>query len=266
MCKKIVAVTLGAILAVYVLSHTRVGSYATTAFKQLREDAGNQVSVEFEIQRLKNEVAKLDPDININRKSVAQEKVALDTLHEEVQGLQTKLDEHKGEIRRVSAELKNGARSVSFSGQEYTATQATDKLDSMVDSAERFERTVASKKRTLDARERMYEASKKNLLAMRDEKAKLEEQIAELEATYREVQLQQTQSKHQFDCTRLAEIKKSLEGLKTRIKVEKTELELAGELGVSKPSTPEEKAKNNAEVLRRADRLLNGETSKLAEK
>jgi chromosome segregation ATPase len=252
MLKKVAAVTLGAIVAIYVLSHTTAGSYVSTAWKQMRREAGQQVSVQFELERLKGEVGRLEPDINRNRSLVAQEKVAVDNLRDEIKNLQAKLDQSKADIRRVSTELKNGATAVTFDGRDLSADRATSRLDAMIDSAERSERVIASKNRVLASREKKLEANMKNLFAMRDEKTKLEEQISELEAAYSEIQLQQTQCKHQFDDSRMANIKQSLENLRNRVKVEKAEVDLQNDLGGSTI----EKPKANGDVLRRADRLL----------
>jgi len=254
MLRKVLAATLVLLIAGYAVGKTEVGSYLRTAWREFREDAHKQVSIEFEIKNLRDKLNELEPDIKRAREAVAQEKVEVDNLREDVNYLQARFDQQKADIRHVSTELKNGATTISLAKQELPADRATERLDQLIDSAERGERTLASKKRILTAREKMLETSMKNLFAMRDEKGKLEEQLTELEAAYREVQLQQTQSKYQFDDTRLAKIKKSMESLKNRVKVQKADLDLANQMG----GTNEEKGKNKGDVLNRADRLLNG--------
>jgi len=254
MMKKVGAVILGVVAAMWVLNCTRVGSYTCTAWKQLREEASKQVSVEFELKRLKNEVAQLEPDINKNRSIVAEEIVAVEKLREDVDGARTKLVKQKDEMRRIVAELKSGTEKIVYNGREFSADRVRERLDQDVDSAARAEKALKSKERVLEARERILEANKKKLQAMREEKDKLTEQIAVLEAEYKEVQVRQTQSRVQIDDSRLAEIKKSLEGLRTRVKVEKTELDLA-----NNTDGGEEKAKTNTEVVRKAEQFLQGD-------
>jgi len=254
MMKKVGAVILGVVAAMWVVNCTRVGSYTCTAWKQLRDEASKQVSVEFEIKRLKNEVAQLEPDINRNRSIVAEEIVAVERLREDLDQGHAKLAKQKEEIRRIVSELKSGAEKIVYNGREFSADRVRERLDQDVDSASRCEKALKSKERVLDARERILEANKKKLQAMRDEKDKLTEQIALLEAEYKEVQVRQTQSRVQIDDSRLADIKKSLDGLRSRVRVEKVELDLA-----NNTDGGEEKAKSNTEVVRKAEQFLQGD-------
>jgi hypothetical protein len=256
MCKKVGILVLGLIVAFGFLRFTRMGSYTCTALKQLRIDAEKHVSVEFEIKRLKNEVANLDPDINKNRSIVAEQIVGVEKLREEVDGSKKKLAQQKEQIGRVVAELKSGATSIVYNNREQPADRVREQLDKDVDHARSFEKALKSKERLLEARERMMENNKKKLQAMIDAKSELQTQIAQLEADYQEVQLRATESRVQFDDSRLADIKQSLDKLRDRVKIEKVTQDLVGDLAA--PTA--EKSKTSSEVVRKAEQFLNGDT------
>jgi chromosome segregation ATPase len=249
MLKKAGVVMAGVVAALTLLSFTKYSSYTCTAWKSIRDEASKQVSIEFEIRRLKTEVAQLDPDINRNRTIVAEEIVAVDKLRNEVDGARKKLTQLKEQVGRVAAELKAGAASVVYDGQDVTASRAKEKLDRDVNNGQAFESALKSKERQLDARERLLTTSKKKLQAMADAKSELLAQIAQLEADYQEVQLQATQSRVQFDDSRLADIKRSLDDLRDRVKVQKVKQDLEG----GDTTATEDKTKTGTEVIRRAE-------------
>jgi chromosome segregation ATPase len=260
MLKKAGVVMAGVIAALVALSvTTKFGSYTCTAWKQIRDEASKQVSIDFEIKRLKSEVGQLDPDINRNRTIVAEEIVAVEKLRGEVENGRKKLTQLKEQVGRVAKELKDGAATVVYDGQDLTASRARERLDRDVDNGQRFETALKSKERQLDARERMLATSKKKLQAMAEAKAELLAQIAQVEAEYQEILLQGTQSRVQFDDSRLADIKKGLDDLHDRVKVQKVKQDLEGGNAVQ----PDDKTKSSIEVIRRAEQFSQGEDSKV---
>jgi peptidoglycan hydrolase CwlO-like protein len=229
MCKKAVYVALGVVAVLAVLSYTKLGSYAGTAWGKIRHSASNQVPIEFEIDRLKNEVAQLIPDMKKNRSQVAEEMVAIDNLKEEIAATRTRLDEQKVVLMKLSKDVDSGETMFIYNGVTYKRERILEKLSRDFDSFKRAEAELASKQQLLEAKERALDAAKQQLAAMRDQKHDLEVQIAQLEAEVKTVRLAQTKCKFQVDDSRLAEIKKSLSELRTRLKAEKYASEMEGE-------------------------------------
>jgi len=229
MFKKLAIGTLIAVAAVTVLSYTKLGSYASTAWTKARVSAKKQVPIEFEIDRLKNEVAQLIPDMKRNRSLIAEEMVAVDNLKEEIATTRTKLDSQKTVLLKLSKDVEGGEQTFVINHQSYPRARVIEKLSRDLESFKRCEAELKSREQMLEAKERSLDAARQQLVTMRDQKQELEVQIAQLEADLKTVRLAQTRCKFQVDDSRLTEIKRSLADLKTRLKVEKTAAELEGE-------------------------------------
>jgi chromosome segregation ATPase len=255
MLKKIAAVTLGAIVAIYAVSHTKWGRYVSTACQQACKEAEDKVPVDVQISSLKAEIARLDRDVDGNRTIVARQIVDVEKMSKEVEELTAKLNQREESNARLAKALAGGATSVSFNEQTLTAKEATDKLDEGVDAATRTRSMLRSKERLVSVNKRILDANRQKLNALASEKSKLMEQVLVLEAEYRELQARQTESTIQVDDSRTAEIKRSLEKLKDRVKVEQTKQALADEAsGVSA-----DKSKSPESALRKYNDYVKGD-------
>lgn len=229
MLKKVAVVAAGVIAALFMLSHTKVGSYAGTAWGKIRTSAKQQVPVEFEIDRLRHEVVQLVPDMKKNRSIIAEEMVAIENLKEEIAATRVRLEEHKAVLLKLTKDVDSGETTFVYRRRAISRERLAEKLARDLQSYKRAEAELKTREQVLDAKERALDAAKEQLAAMRDQKQDLEVQIAQLEAEMKNVRLAQTRCKFQLDDSRLAEIKRSLADLRNRLKVEKTQAELEGE-------------------------------------
>jgi chromosome segregation ATPase len=257
MIKKATFVALGVIAMVALLSYTKVGSYAGTAWGKFRTTASNQVPIEFEIDRLKNEVAKLIPDMKKNRTLVAEEMVAIDNLKEEIGTTRTKLDEQKAVLLKLTKDVDSGETLFIYNGVSYKRERILEKLARDLDSYKRAETELTSKQQLLEAKERALDAARQQLATIRDQKQELEVQIAQLEAEVKTVRLAQSKCKFQVDDSRLAEIKKSLAELRNRLKTEKYAAEMEGEFA-NDPMVVGPKVRPAGDVTREVREYLEG--------
>lgn len=254
MCKKFAfwaALGLGAFA---VLSLTRVGSYAGTAWSKVKVTAQRQVPVEFEIERLRNEVGQLVPDMKKNRSMVAEEIVAIDNLRQEITFTRSNLDKQKSDLLRMARDVESGETQLVYGGRTYTVERIKDKLAKDLASFKRAETELKAREQMLDAKERSLDTAREQLATLMEQKQELEVAIAQLEAEAKTVKLAQTRSQFTFDDSRLSEIKRSLAELRTRLKVEITELELEGQY--SSDPIKAEKAKPAADVAREVREYL----------
>src|SRR5262245_36339836 len=114
MCKKIGIVALAAVAGWFLLSNTHFGSYARTAFQKMKNGAKQSVPLEFEIERVKNEVAQLVPDMHDHLKAIAVETVAVDNLREEVKVARANLTEQKKKILVLKKDVESGVKMVNY--------------------------------------------------------------------------------------------------------------------------------------------------------
>src|SRR5439155_18715363 len=106
MLKKIGFVALIVVAGFLVLRSTKLGSYAGTAWGKIRAGANNQVPVEFEIDRIRHEVAQLVPDMKKHLSVIAEEMVAIDNLREEITTTRANLESQRQSIAQMTKDLK----------------------------------------------------------------------------------------------------------------------------------------------------------------
>lgn len=253
MLKKIAFATVAVAAGLFLLGQTRVASYGCTAWKKIRQETKKQVPIEFEIERLRHEVTQLVPDMKKNLSVIAEEIVAVQNLREDIDRMRASLDRQREQIRAMKDDLKSGTERVMFNGRLYSASLVREKLAGAVSAAQLADKEVTTKEQVLEAKERALDAAREQLASMRAQKQHLELEVAQLEADLKTVRLAQTRSKVQFDDSRLAHIKASLADLRTRLKVERTELDLAGEFA---DGAPVFKAKTNEQVIKEAEAYL----------
>ena len=82
MFKKIAIASVVVVAGLVLLAKTNLGSYAHTAWKKAKIGVSEQVPLEFEIERVRDEVSKLTPDMDKNFNAIAHEMVAIDNLRD----------------------------------------------------------------------------------------------------------------------------------------------------------------------------------------
>lgn len=229
MIRKLGWVAVAVVGTVVVLNNTKLGSYASTAWSKVRTSASKQVPVEFEIDRIRNQIAQLMPDMKKNVGVIAEEMVAIENLKKNIADTQAKLEERKQGILTMTDGLEKGATFVSLSGKPCSRDKAEEQLTKELASYKRCETELESRKQLLEAKERALDAARQQLSEMHEQKRELEVAVAQLEAEVKTVRLAQTRCKVQIDDSRLAEIKSSLAEIRTKLEVEKKTAELQGE-------------------------------------
>ena len=260
MFKKLLLTALAVVAGLFILNHTRLGSYGQTAWGKIRSTAKQQVPIEFEIERVKQQVTQLVPDMRKHLSTVAEEIVSIDNLREEIQVSKSNLVKQQEAVHGMVDQLKSGTERVTLKGRTWSRARLSEQLAHDVRSCQRLEQEIKSREQLLDHKERALEATKEQLASIRTQRQELEVEIARLEAELKSVRLAQTKSKVQLDDSRLAHIKASLADIRNRLKVElKTqELHSAFADDLSVPAEP--KTKSAADAVREAEAYLNGST------
>src|SRR5713226_6364047 len=127
MFKKIGIAAVVVAVVLFLLNSTMLGSYTGTAWSKIHGSFKKQVPLEFEIERIKHEIAQLVPDMKKNLSSVAEEMVAIDNLKEDIRVTRERLATEKVSIMTMSEDLDKGA-TVVYKGRDYSATRVREKL------------------------------------------------------------------------------------------------------------------------------------------
>lgn len=260
MLKKIAFAVLAVAAGLFLFSHTRLASYGGTAWKKVREATKQQVPLEFEIERIRHEVAQLIPDMQKNLSVLAEEIVAVQNLKEEIDTTRVNLNKQKDRIHALKEDLKRGSERVVYDGRPYSVNRVRELLSRDLTAAQRCEQEIRSKEQLLEAKERALDAAREQLASMRSQKQELEVQVAQLEADVKTVRLAQTRSQFQLNDSRLSHIKGSLADLRSRLKVQQTHAILLGEFA-NDVIPVEKKAKSSEQLISEVETYL-GENPK----
>jgi chromosome segregation ATPase len=262
MFKKIFLAALAIGAGMFILNHTRLGSYGYTAWNKAKKSVKCQVPLEFEIERVREQVKQLVPDMKKNLSQIAEEIVAIENLKEEIKVARVNLAKNKEVVRTMTDDLETGTFPISYNGIKYSRERITERLANDIKSCVRCEEDLKLKEGLLENKERALDMAREQLTSIRSQKEQLELQIAQLEADLKAVRLAQTKSTIQLDDSRLAHIKASLQDIRNRMQVEKVRGDLEGQFS-NDLTIKVEKKKTSEEVIREAKAYLGGETQQV---
>jgi chromosome segregation ATPase len=241
MFKLVKKISFGAIIVaagLMLLSWAGLSSYPATAFSKFRQTLKKEVPPEFEIERLKHLIAQLTPDMKKNINTVAEMKVAVDNLREDITTTHARLERKKATILAMKQELASSSAKVVFRGKTWDADHLQEKLDSEFTAYKTAEAEVKAKEKLLVAKEKELEAARQQLADVRRIKNEMEAEVAQMEAELKTIRASQTRSNFHIDNSTLSQCKQTLAELKNRLKVEKTALEMRAEYGDETVPTP----------------------------
>lgn len=219
MIKRTILVVTGLGLTTLVLFGRDAASYVSTTYHKLTSSVQDSVPVEFQIDRAKQMVRALDPEIRHSMHTIAKEEVAVEQLNQQILSSQSKADGEKKDILRLQSDLGQNKRVYQYASHSYTPDQVKQDL------ARRFSRfkvaddTLASMKQMRDARERNLDAAQQKLAAMVNARRKLEVDVQNLEAKRKLVEVAQASSEYVFDDSQLARAKELISDIRTRLDV-----------------------------------------------
>lgn len=260
MCKKFAMFTGVVVALLAVLSVTKVGSYMATGWGKFEKRAANSVPIEFEIERLKNQVGQLIPDMRKHLSTVAEGMADVERLNRDITTTKANLDEQKTRLVQMAKDLETQETQFIYAGKIYSREIVAKKLEADYKSYNRVLNEVKTKEQLLSIKQRELDAAREQLTTIKDQEQQLKVQIAELEAELKTVRLAETKSKFQIDDSRLSDVKRSIEQLRFRLDAERKKAELDAEFfgnefvqGVDKPA-----ARPVSEVAREIREKLEG--------
>ncbi len=219
-------------------------SYVRTAHRRVESTVKDAVPLEFEIDRARQMVDDLLPDIRRNMHLVAEQEVELEQLELAIARQEEELSKQRAEMVVLRNRLKEGAGPYRFAGRTYTAEEIKRDLARRYERYKALEATLDAKKQLRDARRRQLEESRRKLDAMIAARRQLEVQIEQLEARLKSLQAAQAASEVQFDHSRLARAKALVAELRKRLDVAErvlaSEGKLSGEIPVEEDIRAEE--------------------------
>jgi hypothetical protein len=220
--KKTIALVAAGVIGLAVLAKTtNVSSYVSTAWSQARVAAKQQVPTKFEIDRIRNEVASLDQDMDRMIRPIAEHKIAVERMRKDVARDEDRLVDQKKVLLDATAAVKGakpgeklfyGVPPQAFSVDKVKARIALD-----FEVYKRFEKHVAAQKQLLESKEVTLRAAQEQLQSFASKKREFEVQLSQLEAEHEINQVAAVGTDIKIDTTRAASIAQALADLKDTI-------------------------------------------------
>jgi len=226
MFKKLLFWSALAVGGLVLINTVKPGAVATWG-KRIHAKIEKNLSPEFELARIKDQIRELTPDMHKNIGKIAEEMVAVQAQQSKVADMQARLASQKGEIQALTAALEQGnTKQLELVSKDLTPHKIRAKLRSYSES----EKALETAKKTLTLREQKLESARQQLIEVRKQKDVLEARVAEFEAEIEALNLEKTRAKFvECDTSRLGEIKEALENLRQRVETERTKVRLTGE-------------------------------------
>jgi len=226
--KKVAIGVLGTVVLSTLVFGRDAISYIKTAGSSARDAIKAEVPIEFEIQRARDMVANLIPDIRKCMHVIAEEEVSVEQLNQEVAQAEASLGKQKEEILALRRHVDSGKSMYVSKTRAYSASEVKQDLALRFERFKTAESTVASKRQILLAREKSVAAAREKLEGMIGSKRSLEVQIENLDARMKTIQAAQTASNVQLDDSQLARAKKLIGELNKQLDVAQKMLDADG--------------------------------------
>jgi len=216
--KGLVGAGLGA-LALYVLFGTSAPSYVKTAFSWARQGAKDSVPIDFEIKRVQQVIADLEPKIHDRIELLENEKVEVERQERELVAFQKNLDREAKEMVALNESLKSGRDVLTTGGSSYTAEEIRADLARRLASYRRGKELLNSKEQTLKVRQQNVQAIKQTLDEMVAQKKDLTTKVEAIKARLLQIEATQASNKFNFDDSELSSVKQTVDELDRRVEV-----------------------------------------------
>lgn len=261
MFKKIALATGGlALFSVFCFGRDAV-SYVRTSAGWVKQSVRNSVPVDFEIERARQMVKNLTPEVRGNMHVIAQEEVEVERLERQIAKTQETVDKERGEIVRLKNDLTSSRVTFEYGGRTYTIQQVKTDLTNRFERFKTHEATLASLRGVQQARRRSLEAARQKLEGMLAAKRNLEVEVENLEARKKMVEVAQTTSDYNFDDSQLGRVRELVADVRTRLNVAEKLAGADGALHEEIPLTPS----GNEDIVEQVSQYLNPTSAKLAE-
>lgn len=194
-------------------------SYLSTATRLVSDGVGDQIPIQFELERAKTMIDSIVPDIKRNMIVIAKEEVDVETIRDEVQEGTATLAKQKEELLTLREQAQHGTQQFKIGSRIATEDEVKVELKRMLVRYQLAETTLGAKQDLLFSRESSLDSARRKLESMLNAKRDLEVQVENLQARVRSVESEAVASSIDFDETHVAKCQKLVDDLRVRLKV-----------------------------------------------
>jgi chromosome segregation ATPase len=219
MIKRMILVGGTALMVSTLLFGRDVWSYVRTSAGCLKSSVSNSVPMEFQLERARQMIKDLTPEVQKNMHAIAKEEVELQRLESQIADSETRLARDKSQMTRLKGDLVSGREEFHYGGRLYTVEQVKLDLANRFDRYKTADATLASMKQIQTARQRSLDAARQKLEGMLAAKRQLDVEVENLAARNQMIAAAETTSNYNFDDSELGRVKELISGLRERLEV-----------------------------------------------
>ena len=196
-----------------------VVSYVSCSARSVKTAVKRSVPIEFELQRARDMVEGIIPELRANIRLIAEEEVEIAALRKDIGVTSQRQAAAKQQISMLRDKLEVQQVSYSVKGRDYSRHHLAQRLAQQFEHFRESEDILASKKQLLETRERSLEAAIQMLERSRARKSQLNQQIESLVAQHRLLKAESIGSKVQIDGSKLSKAEKLIAQITKRLDV-----------------------------------------------
>lgn len=194
-------------------------SYARSSAKSIQTAAKDSVPIEFELQRARDLIEQIIPEMHANIRLIAQEEVEIAVLTSAIKAGKQRLCDEKVRIDKIAAMLTSQEVNFTLGSRQYTRVQIREDLARRFDWYKEAEVVLASKAKLMAARGNSLQTAIQMLDRTRSQKVLLEDKIESLASQHRLVKAASAGSSLKLDSSKLAQTEKLIRQLRKRLDV-----------------------------------------------
>ena len=198
---------------------TEVVSYVRTSAGVVSDAVHDNVPIEFQIERARDLIEDLVPDIRRALHVIAKEQVEVERLESEIADSEASLENAEQQMVQLRDDLESGKETFVYNRRSYTVSQVKADLANRLDRCRTAKATLETKRQIYDARLKKLDAAREKLDGMLSERSRLQVEVEHLEARLKMLAAAQTTSDYKVDDTKLARAKELISDLRTRLDV-----------------------------------------------
>ena len=245
-------------------------SYMKTTLNKVSDTVKNSVSIGYEIDRARQMIKDLTPEIRRNMHLIAREEIQVHQLEERVASADDRLARDRKEILRIKEVLDHnqGEEFCQLASRTYPVTRVNVDLTNRFKHYKTADETSFNLRKVLGARQRTLAAARQKLNGMLAAKQQLEVDVENLEARLKMVEVAQTTSEFNFDDSHLARTRELVSDIHTRIEVSAklldAQTDFHARIPLDLPQGTEDISEQIAEYFTTGEVEENGDTSRVA--
>lgn len=252
MLKKVVVLTLSAFLVGGMLLGSDAFSYLRTFGGQVREAVKSEISVEFELDRIRDEVDNLVPEIRRHMTIVAEQSVDVKDLERGLTEKEGSLGKQKEAILSLRSDLESSHDSFTYRSVSYTRNEVESDLAHRFEAFCSAEEGIKRDRQILTAQRDTLRANQKKLDTMLSRKQDLIVKVAQLEARLKQVQAAEAINSIEIDDSHLAHVEKMIKDMNHALDVRESVLETEGSV-LGRIPVNEDVVPSNANIIGEID-------------